>query len=1396
VTDKWYKLDKNESEYSPRGGIDIWCLCLNADKLANDAKEKAKADNPSYDSDIYDIIIVVDPTSFYDNRFGWKTIFGDDIAGITTSSRNIVVGTYYVLTENQKIGMVKTIAHEITHWYDQLKNSILGSLGMKIIDNPILGPHGDNHDSGYCIMGPYSSMEGYESPFCPVCGKKMGFLNYSDINVSSTISTKELLPIEDSNNRSFHFKKDKWKVRVIPIPPYIQLYLETTHYFLEFRKGSWPYDYELTRLGARPYVLVWKGVDDDISILAPNWDHPEVPFPFGILYSVSQTYNDQDTGLRLILDSISDTSASIRANYATDVFTTATKISNTSYQINMSIIGNFFENTTFQFRVLDNVDQNVIHMLNLTSDANGTFNQTISFKDNVTDSIENHPYTLQLFNGVGWSTLHTVYPTLVDGVIDRKPLFSTEDSEEIGTAGDIKKLGASPGSIKISLETASPVNTSAYTYAIYMDIDNSTDTGEVINGIGADYKIEYSSIGTNLFKYGNLSTNQTVHNIIESPHPYPNNYDNTWIITQPDATQIRAHFVNISTESNYDYIYIYDSNDSLVASYDGIYNDIWTSWVPGNTLKIRLITDGSITYYGFYSDKYEYTSYQNETWKNVSTSYVLGASNDSTIELLTSTEIIGKPDIVKLIARTYDQTSLLIDEAPDGTANQTYILFADVRPTDIRFSKASYDQNENVTVSGYGFNPNEPINLTLKNSTGDILWEGPVQSDSNGLVNATVWTVPNDFEGTVNLYWAGVYADSFSVVVNRVPSIGISSDINAPSEVLTGETFNVTVPITNIGDLDVSNITVSTTIVNLSGFLEPQQVGSLSSGKNTTLSWTITAVNPGIGKVMVNITSPFIQNITLQKVIVVNKFNLTIETDNTTYKPGDIVSITTHVKNENPEVAYANMYVNVTVKRGLFNDTTTIPIASLLALETLSSTLGWDSAGIDNGTYTIIARLFKGEEELANASKSVKIGINEVYTSPLITFIANERKTIDASVADTILEIVTLQNITGLINITESESNLSGTNALSVPKLGKYVKIDANDDLKNSLAWAIIKISYTDAELAATGLKESSLSIYWWNESSSEWVKLSKGTPYWVNDAGVNTTDNLVWVNVSHFSYYSVGGETYTPQPTPTAGGGGGGGAVEVIAKPFNELTKDLLEKVFKAKNLVTKKFVEIPKQALASLLSIVEKTYSYPFFEELEDIIKTKPERLEGDIYEITAQQVLSRYTWAPRIIVARGDLEVDSYAALALARERGALILLTKPEELPEATLNAIEKLRPNEIIIVGGSVAVSKEVEEELRKRAKVKRIWGTTRIETSVEIAKQFAKPKYLVIASCNSSEKAAYIAYLYRAPVLYVKDDLPSVVEDYLKEKLREYPKPRIIFIEVNERVREEIEKIK
>lgn len=95
--------------------------------------------------------------------------------------------------------------------------------------------------------------------------------------------------------------------------------------------------------------------------------------------------------------------------------------------------------------------------------------------------------------------------------------------------------------------------------------------------------------------------------VVESAHPYTNNFDYTWTITKSGATQIRVHFTKIELESNYDYLYVYDYANAQLQKLTGTYSSGgWSSWSYGETIKVRLDTDYSVTKWGFKIDQIEY----------------------------------------------------------------------------------------------------------------------------------------------------------------------------------------------------------------------------------------------------------------------------------------------------------------------------------------------------------------------------------------------------------------------------------------------------------------------------------------------------------------------------------------------------------------------------------------------------------------------------------------------------------------------------------------------------------------------------------------------------------------------------------------------------------------------
>ena len=122
------------------------------------------------------------------------------------------------------------------------------------------------------------------------------------------------------------------------------------------------------------------------------------------------------------------------------------------------------------------------------------------------------------------------------------------------------------------------------------------------------------NLNVELYNFGPLASKGTtvdlweIENVntidVESPHPYPNNYDNVWTITVPNATKISLHFNYLYVEPGWDYVYIYNSTGKLQISYTGFYNDLWTPFINGSTVYVELVSDESVNYTGFYIDAY------------------------------------------------------------------------------------------------------------------------------------------------------------------------------------------------------------------------------------------------------------------------------------------------------------------------------------------------------------------------------------------------------------------------------------------------------------------------------------------------------------------------------------------------------------------------------------------------------------------------------------------------------------------------------------------------------------------------------------------------------------------------------------------------------------------------
>ncbi len=145
---------------------------------------------------------------------------------------------------------------------------------------------------------------------------------------------------------------------------------------------------------------------------------------------------------------------------------------------------------------------------------------------------------------------------------------------------------------------------------------------------------------------------------------------------------------------------------------------------------------------------------------------------------------------------------------------------------------------------------------------------------------------------------------------------------------------------------------------------------------------------------------------------------------------------------------------------------------------------------------------------------------------------------------------------------------------------------------------------------------------------------------------------------------------------------------------------------------------------------------------------------------------------TGADTVIVARADSFPDALAGAPLAYQYHAPILLTFPEQLPLEVYQTIEELAPENIIILGGTGAVSLTVEDQLSNLTYVSRIAGLNRYGTAAAIADILGnKGQAVVVNSLNFPDAiaaASHAAYQGMPILLTPADALATETEAVLK----------------------------
>ncbi|UTX52783.1 cell wall-binding repeat-containing protein [Leucobacter aridicollis] len=175
----------------------------------------------------------------------------------------------------------------------------------------------------------------------------------------------------------------------------------------------------------------------------------------------------------------------------------------------------------------------------------------------------------------------------------------------------------------------------------------------------------------------------------------------------------------------------------------------------------------------------------------------------------------------------------------------------------------------------------------------------------------------------------------------------------------------------------------------------------------------------------------------------------------------------------------------------------------------------------------------------------------------------------------------------------------------------------------------------------------------------------------------------------------------------------------------------------------------------------------------------ETRNTRLSGANRYATAAAV-SRHAYpktADTVILVNGMDFPDSLAAGALSARLGAPMLLTDHAHLPQETLAELKRLRPKEVIVVGGDGVVSAAVFNQARNLAgSAVRLGGTDRYTTAVAVSKHgWRTSKDVFVATGTDfadALAAAAAAGKLRVPVLLVPGNAASAPASVIAELKR------------------------
>ena len=165
--------------------------------------------------------------------------------------------------------------------------------------------------------------------------------------------------------------------------------------------------------------------------------------------------------------------------------------------------------------------------------------------------------------------------------------------------------------------------------------------------------------------------------------------------------------------------------------------------------------------------------------------------------------------------------------------------------------------------------------------------------------------------------------------------------------------------------------------------------------------------------------------------------------------------------------------------------------------------------------------------------------------------------------------------------------------------------------------------------------------------------------------------------------------------------------------------------------------------------------------------------ERIAGQDRVETALKI-SQKGWdsAQTVILCEYSDYPDSIAATPFAVSLNAPILLTKGDSIDPRVVQELQRLKPENIILLGGIACLQPSIEKELDKLSlQWERIGGIDRYETSVLLAKHLTSNSLILANGDNFPDalSAATFAGIKQIPIVLTSTTLPASVIQYYQE---------------------------